>query len=111
MHARLAGEILVAVGYELELVERVSALLRKRGLKTDPQTQTLEDVACLVFLEGYAEEFFAQHDDATNERILVKTWRKMSRRGRSAALEADLPPPVARLLEAALAGAEPATAS
>ena len=41
----------------------MQAIVRKEGLKTDPETQTLEDVACLAFLERGFAEFAVQHDD------------------------------------------------
>ena len=73
-------------------VARVEALVRKVRLKADADTQTLEDVICLVFLEHYLPAFATQHDDAKLVDILRKTWRKMSERGRSAALQLDLAP-------------------
>ncbi|MGB5701680.1 MAG: DUF4202 domain-containing protein, partial [Polyangiales bacterium] len=52
-HGDTAAEIMASVGYDAETIERVRTLLRKRGLKTDPDVQLLEDVICLVFLEHY----------------------------------------------------------
>jgi hypothetical protein len=89
-HADLAGAILTEVGYAPEVVTKVSRLLRKEGLKRDPDVQTLEDVVCLVFLEYYFDEFAQEHDDAKLVDILARTWMKMSERGRSAALELPL---------------------
>ncbi|MSR22574.1 MAG: DUF4202 domain-containing protein [Gemmatimonadetes bacterium] len=103
-HAELAGRILQEVGYREVMVERVGQLLRKRGLKRDPEAQTLEDVACLVFLEHHLEEFTAEHDDDKVVDILRKTWAKMSARGRSAALELELGPRGSAILGRALAG-------
>ena len=48
-HGEKAAEILEKVGYEEETIARVRMLLKKQGLKSNPETQTLEDVACLVF--------------------------------------------------------------
>ena len=50
-HAREVGEILAAVGYDTETIDRVQNLVRKRGLGRDPEVKTLEDALCLVFLE------------------------------------------------------------
>src|SRR5690606_7830812 len=36
-HAEVAGEVLRAVGYGEEIVERVGKLIRKQGLKRDPE--------------------------------------------------------------------------
>ena len=44
-HAAVAGELLRRAGYDDVTIGRVSALLRKENLKSDPESQTLEDVA------------------------------------------------------------------
>ena len=62
-------------------------LIRKEDLKKDEETQTLEDVACLVFLDDQFEEFEQQHDEDKIVKILQKTWGKMSGRGHELALE------------------------
>ena len=103
-HAKTAGTILRDVGYESILVARVEALLRKERLKADPDAQTLEDVACLVFLEHYAATFANQQEEAKLVDILRKTWRKMSERGTAAALELNLAPEVRILVEKAVGG-------
>lgn len=103
-HAQLAGEVLREVGYDDATVERVQSLLRKENLKRDPDAQTLEDVACLVFLEHYLAGFAARHDEDKLIDIIRKTWRKMSPQGRAAAGGLELPPPLAALVQRALAG-------
>lgn len=102
-HAALATEVMRRVGYGEETIARVTQLLRKQGLKRDAEVQTLEDVACLVFLEHYFDEFAAQHDDDKLVDILRKTWAKMSERGREAALALELGARELRLVERALA--------
>ena len=102
-HAEKAGTILRDVGYDDATVARVQALVRKERFKTDPEAQTLEDVACLVFLEHYLDDFSSQHDQPKLVDILRKTWKKMSPRGRSAALELNLSAEVRALIELALA--------
>lgn len=102
MHAELAGEILREVGYDDATITRVGTLLRKKGLKTDPDVQLLEDVICLVFLEHYFAEFSVKHDDAKVIDILRKTWAKMSPRGHEAALALPMGEE-RRLVERALA--------
>jgi hypothetical protein len=49
-HAARVGEIMTAAGYDAAAIGRVGALIRKERLKADAEAQTLEDVACLVFL-------------------------------------------------------------
>jgi len=77
-HASIAEPILKNCGYEEFIIEKVKALLLKKNLTTNPDTQTLEDVICLVFLEHYAEEFAAKHEDEKVVDILRKTIKKMS---------------------------------
>ena len=88
-HAEAAAAILREAGYEDEAIARVRSLLRKERLKRDPETQLLEDVIGLVFLEYYLADFVAEHpefDEAKFADILRKTWLKMSPRGREGAL-------------------------
>ena len=101
-HADRAAEVLREVGYDEATVARVGALVRKEGLKSDPETQALEDAACLVFLETGFAEFAARQDEAKIIAILQRTWRKMSPHGHAAALGLDLPPAVRALVERAL---------
>jgi hypothetical protein len=89
-HADTASAILEDVGYDADTIRKVQSLLRKEGLKTNPETQTLEDVVDLVFLEHYLEDFFAKHGHQGEEKladILRKTWKKMSLEGHAAALD------------------------
>lgn len=94
-HANIAGEIMRDVGYDDETIARTQTLLRKEGIKTNPETQLLEDVVDLVFLEHYLEDFvskYSQYDEDKFIDILRKTWRKMSTRGHEFALTLNLPP-------------------
>ena len=88
-----------------ETIEPVKNLLLKKGLRSDPDMQTLEDAAALVFLEFHFAEFAAREDmdDAKIIRILRKTWKKMTERGHAAALELDFPGETGRLVQEALA--------
>jgi hypothetical protein len=101
-HAETVGAILREVGYDEATLARVQALVRKERLKLDPEAQLLEDVACLVFLENYFAEFARQHDEEKLIGIVQKTWKKMSERGRAAALGLELAPEVRGLVEQAL---------
>ena len=103
MHADLAAAICEEVGYDAETIAKVRKLLRKKGLKSDPDVQLLEDVICLVFLEHYFAAFAAEHEEEKVISILQKTWRKMSEAGQRAALALELGPERA-LVEKALAG-------
>jgi hypothetical protein len=103
-HADKAAEILREVGYDDVTVGRVRSLIRKQGIKTDPQMQLLEDVICLVFLESYFVDFATDQDEDKLIRILRRTWAKMSPRGHEAALGLDLPERERKLIDRALAG-------
>lgn len=104
-HAERVSELMQAYGYGEEDREHVMALVRKQGLKRDAEAQTLEDVACLVFMRWYFTPFAAKrsHDDLFS--IVAKTARKMSPAGREAALELPLP---GDLVPAILSADEPA---
>lgn len=94
-HADIAGAMLRECGYEDHTIGRVRSLIRKEALKADPEAQALEDVVDLVFLESYLADFVAKHgeyDEAKFVDILKKTARKMSARGRAAALSLITPP-------------------
>lgn len=86
-HAKKAGEILENIGFTEEVINRVAFLLQKKKLKKDSDTQCLEDVICLVFLEFYYEAFFAKHTEEKIIAIIQKTWAKMSEEGHAAALK------------------------
>lgn len=89
-HARKAALILEEVGYTEDIISKVTFLLEKKQLKKNEETQTLEDVICLVFLEHYFEPFAAKHPEEKTIDILQKTWRKMSEKGHAAALKLPL---------------------
>lgn len=104
LHAETAAEALRSAGYDDAFARRVSDLVRKKNLKTDPEAQLLEDVVCLVFLESYFDPFAAAHDDDALVEILRKTWPKMSSRGQQAALGLTLSDRGKRLVARALGG-------
>lgn len=101
-HAEWTAEFMTAAGYSAPEIEHVARLIRKENLKTDSEAQTLEDIACLVFLEHYAAPFAEKHDEAKVLSILQKTWAKMSPRGHAAALGLALPEPMASLVRRAI---------
>jgi hypothetical protein len=103
-HASRAAAIMADAGYGADTVGRVESLILKRDLRNDAEAQTLEDVACLVFLEFEAPAFIAKHDDAKVRDILAKTAGKMSSRGLAAATELALDQRLSRLLREAVSG-------
>lgn len=101
-HAEKAGAILREVGYDQEMIDRVVFLLEKKQLKKNKDTQTLEDVICLVFLEFYFEPFSHKYPEDKLVDIIQKTWRKMSKEGHDAALKLPLSKESLRLITKAL---------
>jgi len=87
MHAKVTSEILEQVGYDEEFIKRVSFIISKKQIKKNEESQTLEDVICLVFLDFYFEEFAAKHNDDKVIDIVKKTLVKMSEKGKQEALK------------------------
>ncbi|WP_111310043.1 DUF4202 domain-containing protein [Confluentibacter sediminis] len=103
MHADITSNILKEVGYETEFIERVSFLINKKLIKKDDESQTIEDVICLVFLDYYFEEFATKHEDEKLIDILQKTWKKMSEKGHAAALKINYSDKSLSLIKQAIA--------
>ena len=102
VHAEELGRILAEVGYEAATIERVQHIVRKDGLRTDPDTQTLEDALCLVFLGEQLEAYAGRLADEKMVEVLRKSWTKMSEAGRAFALTLDLGPAGSELVRRAL---------
>ncbi len=102
-HAEKAASIMKAEGYDKEVIDKVKFLLNKKKLKSDPETQMLEDVICLVFLKYYFSDFVKQHSEEKLVDIVAKTWNKMSDKGHAAALRIPFPTEEKRVIEKALA--------
>jgi len=105
-HAEQLAGILRRVDYDPETIERATGIVAKRRLKRDPETQALEDAACLVFLNYEFADFADSHDAEKLVAIVRKTWGKMSERAHTAALALELPERLAGLVAAALAPVE-----
>ena len=104
-HAKLLGEIMRRHGYASHDIEHVGKLVRKEQLKKDKESQALENVVDVVFLQHYFDEFYGKYshyDDAKIIDIIGKTLRKMSPKGHQAALALDLPERTRKLVLAAV---------
>ena len=99
----MASDICKECGYDEEEVSRINSMIRKENMKSDEETQVLEDVACLVFLDDQFEEFEKGHDEEKIVTILQKTWFKMSDRGHELALQIQMSDRATALVEKALA--------
>lgn len=102
-HAETAGRLMKDAGYDDETIEQVKTAVGKKGLKVNPDTQLLEDIADLVFIEHYMLDFAGKKPDYTEERwleIIRKTWQKMSPAAHEFALagKIKLPEPLVPLI-------------
>lgn len=104
MHAALAAEVLTTAGYDEALTDRVKDVIQKKNLARDPDAQTLEDAACLVFLETQLAGFAEGRRKEQLVDILRKTWKKMSGPARERALALPMTDDVRALVEEALVG-------
>ncbi|MBK8570048.1 MAG: DUF4202 domain-containing protein [Nitrosomonadales bacterium] len=105
-HGEITGGIMREVGYDEEMIANVQALLRKEKLKTNPESQILEDVVGLVFLQYYLADFVNKYNHFEEEKllnILRKTWKKMSEKGHITALKFNFTPELQGVIHKALA--------
>jgi hypothetical protein len=106
-HADTAGELMRQAGYDDAMIERVKKAVGKRGIKSNPETQLLEDIADLVFIEHYMLAFAQSKPDYDEEKwleIIRKTWKKMSKAAQAYALSGQirLPEPLVPLITKAI---------
>lgn len=106
-HANTLAELMAQAGYDEASLERVKQAVGKKALKTNPDTQLVEDIAALVFIEHYMLAFATKHpeyDEAKWIDIIRKTWRKMSEPAQQFALSGsvNLPEPLVPLIQKAL---------
>lgn len=107
-HANTAGELLAQAGYDKDFIARVKMAVGKKSLKSNPDTQQMEDVVDLVFIEHYMQAFVDKHpeyDEAKWIDIVQKTWHKMSEQAQQYALagKITLPEPLIPLIQKAVA--------
>ena len=105
LHASLVGTIMRENGYSDRDIELVGQFLKKEQLKKEPDSQALENVVDVVFIEHYWDDFvakYAHYDDDKLIDIVGKTLRKMSSKGHAAALALDLPDETKRIILAAV---------
>ena len=107
IQANTAARLLQQAGYDDEVIERVRHSVAKKNIKGNPDTQLLEDVTDLVFMEHYMLEFVGKHPDYSEEKwieIIRKTWNKMSARAHEFTLSGkiNLPESLAPLVNKAV---------
>ena len=102
-HARDVEALLAGAGYDAATIERTQALIRRDDLRTDPGAQTIEDAACLVFLETQLASVADRLDHAHLLDVLRKSARKLSPAGLAAVADVPLDDVGRTLLAEALA--------
>ncbi len=108
-HADTAGELMRQAGYDDAMIERVKKAVGKRGIKVNAESQLLEDIANLVFIEHYMLDFAQskpEYDEAKWIDIIRRTWSKMSKDAQAFALagKIKLPEPLVPLITKAISG-------
>ncbi|MBI1869094.1 MAG: DUF4202 domain-containing protein [Methylocystis sp.] len=104
-HALLAGAIMREHGFDDDAIRHVAMIIRKERMKKDREAQALENVAAIVFIEHYFDDFHAKYPDYDDDKmidILGKTLCKMSPKGHAGALALPLPATTRRLVAAAI---------
>jgi Domain of unknown function (DUF4202) len=109
IQAHTAADLLAEADYDEDVIGRVRTAVAKKGIKENPDTQLLEDVTDLVFIEHYLLEFAGKHPDYDEEKwldIIRKTWKKMSDRAQQFALSGSvrLPESLVPLIKKAVSG-------
>ena len=101
-HATLVSEIMSEHGYSDQLIQVVGGLIQKKNLKSDPDSQKLENIAGMVFVEHYLETFRQNHHEGKLIKILKKTTAKMSEDAVQAMKLIEVSPGLGELLRKAL---------
>lgn len=106
-HADTVARLLTKAGYENTFITRVTQAVSKKSLKKNPDTQLLEDVASLVFIEYYMLDFVGKHPEYDEQKwidIIRRIWDKMSIRAQQYAFSEHikLPHPLTTLIEKAI---------
>lgn len=106
-HANAVTDLMAKAGFDEESLERVRQAVGKKGIKVNQDTQLLEDVAALVFIEHYMLAFAGKHPEYDEKKwidIIRKTWKKMSADGHEFALSGNLilPEPLIPLIQKAV---------
>jgi len=86
-HSELSAKILQECEYDSETIEKVRRLNLKQNFPNDPESRTLEDALCLVFLQYQLAELSSRTEPEKMINALRKSWAKMTTRARALALQ------------------------
>lgn len=107
-HASRVIELMQQVGFNEAQQQRVYAAVAKQDIKRNPDSQLVEDIASLVFIEHYMLAFTSTKPDYDEQKwlgIIRRTWQKMSVEARDFVLAGNvtLPEPLVGLMHKAVA--------
>ncbi len=107
-HAEAAARLLEEAGYDEATIERVKLAIGKKNLKNNKDTQILEDVAALTFMEHYMMAMYINYPQYDEEKwidIIIRTWKKMSPEAHEFALsgKVKLPTDLVPVIQKAIA--------
>ncbi len=110
-HADTVAALLLEAGYDDEFIKRVKLAVSKKSLNSNLDTQLLEDVSALVFIEHYMLAFVEKHPEYDEDKwisIIKRTWNKMTEKGHAFALSGSikLPESLIPLIQKAVSSGE-----
>ncbi|RKZ61417.1 MAG: DUF4202 domain-containing protein [Gammaproteobacteria bacterium] len=110
-HADTVAALLLEAGYDDEFIKRVKLAVSKKSLNSNLDTQLLEDVSALVFIEHYMLAFVEKHPEYDEDKwisIIKRTWNKMTEKGHAFALSGSikLPGSLIPLIQKAVSSGE-----
>lgn len=92
-HAQAVAALMQQSGYAVEEINRVELAVSKQSLKDNADTQLLEDISALVFIEHYMLDFATKHPEYDEEKwlsIIKRTWDKMTEEAQQFALAGNI---------------------
>jgi hypothetical protein len=106
-HASTVVKLMQQAGFDETDQNRVYEAVAKKNIKRNPDSQLVEDVASLVFIEHYMLEFTRSKPDYDEQKwigIIRRTWQKMSDDAHEFVLAGNitLPAPLVGLIHKAL---------
>ncbi|MFQ3176466.1 MAG: hypothetical protein ACJAYB_001286 [Psychromonas sp.] len=107
-HAESVASLMVQAGFDEIALDRVKSAVSKKSIKINPDSQLVEDIAGLVFIEYYMLAFAEKHPEYSQEKwisMISKTWKKMSNDAHQFVLagKIKLPKPLQELIHQAIA--------
>ena len=79
---KVTKDVLTEVGISSAEVDLVTTYMQKDNRRTCTEAQTVEDIACVVFVVYYLEAFAQKHSEEKVIDIIRKTMLKVSEKGK-----------------------------